>query len=69
MTYQRNDTPEPLADHRAAMIASALQNRAQDLADAAVYHGLVLTIHLQPRKPLAMRNYQHVVTVRKAFTR
>ena len=67
MTYQRNETPEPLSENDP--VSKWIQARAADLVDAAVAHGRVLTIHLQPREPLAMLNYDHVVTVRKAFKR
>jgi hypothetical protein len=40
--------------------------RARELLDIADAVGITLTIEQRPRQPLAMGNYEHVVTVRPA---
>ena len=69
MTYQRNDTPEPLAADVDDPITRDLKARAADLVDSAAATGRILTIFLRPRQPLAMRNYDVVIDVRTVFKR
>jgi len=56
-------TPDGDAD--AARIAAALD----DVVAAAQALGYVVAVEQRPLQPLAMRNTETVVTVRKAFTR
>jgi hypothetical protein len=44
----------------------AVQMAAQQLADYAAQHNIVVTITLESLKPLAMRNYRPVIDVREA---
>lgn len=44
----------------------AVQMHAQQLVDFATQHGIVVTIALEPLKPLAARNYRHVIDIREA---
>jgi len=44
----------------------AVQMHAQQLVDFATQHGIVVTISLEPLKPLAARNYRHVIDIREA---
>ena len=44
----------------------AVQMHAQQLVDYARQHGLVVTITLESLKPLAARNYRHVIDIREA---
>ena len=57
------DTSPALA--RAKQI-QAVQMHAQQLVDFANQHGIVVTISLEPLKPLAARNYRHVIDIREA---
>lgn len=42
-----------------------VQMAAQQLVDYATAHGIVVTITLESLKPLAARNYRHVIDIRE----
>jgi hypothetical protein len=48
----------PLSDRQAAV-----RDYAKAMTACAERLGLVVTIHLEPQKPLAMRNYRPVIEI------
>lgn len=51
---------------RKRFAAESLTNRAQQLMQDAADLGFVITIEQRPLQPLAMGNYESVLTVRRA---
>lgn len=49
---------------KAAQVVDAIQEAAKDLVLLARSYGMVVTIETEPTKPLAMGNYNMVVTIR-----
>lgn len=62
MMHLLDTSPERVRAHE----IQAVQMAAQQLVDYATSHGIVVTIALEPLKPLAMRNYRPVIDIREA---